>query len=440
MREQWDQIAECRTEQALREVLVSIARDGSSPMFAEDVEVNVVVGYRTKASNSREMNFLGDNDVKNRVIPARKKNSEKNEKNAVDTIFLFAKFTVRHGKSDAAGGTKRGAAAAATGKAKKAKLKPGVTSTASGKSVSRSYGLGDEDQGIQNEENTKEALKRMHGKKYDDELYQAWATLLQWGEAKDMYTPPKNHPKWRAVEQTLAAKDEGVHVPPSNSGRGGGAAGFNAAFMPGGGAAAGFGGAGNFGAGAFGAFAATPNAFGAGAFPYQQTYAPHTPFFPQMQQQVPPGYQQMHPQQSPFGPPPPFGFNPPAFGGFTNAPPPPPPQNPGGIPGSAPPGARGGGAGGAGASQHHMNLKNKPKMKINKQRTGFSHGHVLECGDVVFVQEDQNTHFKVFKFPNDGSAEPAYFRVKKKYLDRYESDDAGDETSSSDEDEGSDSE
>ena len=64
MRELWDQIAECRTEQALREVMVSIARDGSSPMFAEDVEVNVVVGYRTKASNSREMNFLGDNDVK----------------------------------------------------------------------------------------------------------------------------------------------------------------------------------------------------------------------------------------------------------------------------------------------------------------------------------------------------------------------------------------
>ena len=87
-----------------------------------------------------------------------------------------------------------------------------------------------------------------------------------------------------------------------------------------------------------------------------------------------------------------------------------------------------------------MNLKNKPKMKINKQRTGFSHGHVLERGDVVFVQEEQDAHFKVFKFPNDGSAEPAYFRVKKKYLDAYESDDAGDETSSSDEDEGSDSE
>ena len=32
------------------------------------------------------------------------------------------------------------------------------------------------------------------------------------------------------------------------------------------------------------------------------------------------------------------------------------------------------------------------------------------------------------------------FKVKKKYLDAYESDDAGDETSSSDEDEGSDSE
>ena len=294
MRELWDQIAECRTEQALREVMVSIARDGSSPMFAEDVEVNVVVGYRTKASNSREMNFLGDNDVKNRASPARKKNSEKNEKNAVDTIFLFAKFTVRDRKSAAAGGTKRGAAAAATGKAKKGKLKPGVTSTASGKSVSRSYGLGDEDQGIPNEENTVEALKRMHGKKYDVELYKAWATLLQWGEANDMYTPPKNHPKWLAVEQTLAAKDEGVHVPPSNSGRGGGAAGFNAAFMPGGGAAAGYGDAGTFGAGAFGAFSATPNAFGPAAFPYQQAYAPHTPFFPQMQQQVPPGYQQMH--------------------------------------------------------------------------------------------------------------------------------------------------
>ena len=90
----------------------------------------------------------------------------------------------------------------------------------------------------------------------------------------------------------------------------------------------------------------------------------------------------MHPQQSAFGPPPPFSFNPPAFGGFTNTPPPPPPpQHPGGIPGSPAPGARGGGAG---ASQHHMNLKNKPKMKINKQRTGFSHGHVLERGDVVF--------------------------------------------------------
>ena len=44
MRELWNQIAECRTEQALREVMVSIARDGSSPMFAEDVEVNVVKG------------------------------------------------------------------------------------------------------------------------------------------------------------------------------------------------------------------------------------------------------------------------------------------------------------------------------------------------------------------------------------------------------------
>ena len=437
MRELFHRIAECGTEAALREVMVSIARDGSSPMFADDVEVDVIAGYRNKASNSREMNFLGDNDMINRLSPARKKNSEKNEKNAVDTIFLFAKFTVRDRKSAAAGGTKRGAAAAATGKAKKGKLKPGVTSTASGKSVSRSYGLGDEDQGIPNEENTVEALKRMHGKKYDVELYKAWATLLQWGEANDMYTPPKNHPKWLAVEQTLAAKDEGVHVPPSNSGRGGGAAGFNAAFMPGGGAAAGYGGAGTFGAGAFGAFSATPNAFGAGAFPYQQAYAPHTPFFPQMQQQVPPGYQQMHPQQSPFGPPPPFGFNPHAFGGFTNAPPPPPPPNPGGIPGSAATGARGGGAG---ASQHHMNLKTKTKMKINTRRTGFRHGHFLERGDVVFVQEDQGAHFKVFIFPNDGTGAPVYFRVKKKYLDAYESDDAGDETSSSDEDEGSDSE
>ena len=87
MPELWDQFAECGTEAALRGVMVSIARDGSSPMFKEDVEVDVIAGYRTKASNSREMNFFGDNDMRNRLSPARKKNSEKNEKNAVDTIF-----------------------------------------------------------------------------------------------------------------------------------------------------------------------------------------------------------------------------------------------------------------------------------------------------------------------------------------------------------------
>ena len=79
-------------------------------------------------------------------------------------------------------------------------------------------------------------------------------------------------------------------------------------------------------------------------------------------------------------------------------------------------------------------------MRVNKRRTGFSHGHDLEREDVAYVEEDQETHFKVFKFPKDGSAGPAYFRVEKEYLDPYVSDDAGDKTSSSDEDEGSDSE
>ena len=195
----------------------------------------------------------------------------------MQTTYLFAKFCISETKCDRVRGTKRQVGAAASGKGKKkTKLQPGVTFTASGKSLSRSLGLDNETRGVQNEGNIKEALKRMHGKKeYDDALYAAWALLIQWGEA-DMNMPPKVSNKWKTVEQQLIADGERVYVPPGNNARGGGAAAFNSCYMHGGGFNALY--------GVDTAFGVDPGGFGPGGFAYAQQYTPQNQLYPQMQQ------------------------------------------------------------------------------------------------------------------------------------------------------------
>ncbi len=394
----WETIAKCKSQDDLKKMALSVARDGA-PWYTEDDDVVCVeVGYREKASNTQTLSFLGPNDVCKRLDPSNAK---------TNTIHLYAKFTVGDCKPGAGSGSKRSAAAAPPPR-KKQKLTPGVTSTASGKSgksLSRSYGLGGDEQGTQNMENMKQVLKQMHGKKkYDDALYKKWAELINWREA-NADEAPMGHPAWKTVEQTLAAQREGARVPPSDRGHRGGAATFKSAFpMPGGGVPGSFGGAGVFGGfgGAPGVFGAAPGGFGAGF-----AYPPQTPFYQQMPQQhmpqgfpqqMPPGYPQQMPYYAPA-----YGFNP----AFSPAPPPPPPppQNPGGIPGFSAPGVRGGGAG---PSQHHEDLSEYRTMSLNERLDGFEHGQVLEKGQVVYVTGETNMHYMVFVYAKNGSGERVF--------------------------------
>ena len=227
------------------------------------------------------------------------------------------------------------------------------------------------------------------------------------------------YPNWLAVEQTLAARAEGVLVLPSNSGRGGGAAVQRA----------------------FGSTVALPLASAApelsgrrrrrrrpNAFePVLSRTSTRTPrtLPPQMQQQVPPGYQQMHPQQPPFIPLNPSASTPRSAASRTRRRR---LRNPVVSRARAPGHTR---------RRRGVAAPHEPEEQAQDETNRATHRlqpRTRSSETSRFVQEDQNTHFKVFKFPNDGSAEPAY-RVRKN-LDPYELDDAGDETSSR-EDEGS---